>query len=248
MSAISFSFNVRVAALSGSLLLPLPAAAAHPFDCQVVGKVTDISSIPIPEVEVSVVRPAGMGRSVLTAKDGRFIISGLPEGAVLLRFRRLGYEVREVEVRVGDEKLTSTDVVLKPIPEELDSITIRSEERAALREFYEHKSTRGSYAKFFTAEDIRKRGASYASDMFRSVPGVTLAASAFPGSTVRIRGCMPMLWIDGQRIPNSELDDVISPGDIAGLEFYTSLAGTPAQYMDRTTRACGSILVWTKNR
>ena len=173
---------------------------------------------------------------------------GLPQGAVLLRFRRLGYEVREVEVRLGDDNVTPMDVVLKPIPEELDSMTVRAEEHDALREFYEHKATRGSYAKFYTAEDIRKRGASYASDMFRNVPGVTLAASSFSGSTVRVRGCMPMLWVDGQRVPNSELDDLVSPTDIAGLEFYTSMAGTPAQYMDRSTRACGSILVWTKNR
>lgn len=240
--------SIPTAALAALLLRPFPAAAAATSDHQVAGTVLDISSAPIPQVEVSVVRPEGSGRSVLTAKDGRFTIRGLPTGTVLLRFRRLGYELREVEVRIAAEQLTPIEVILKPIPEELDSMTVLSQEHDALREFYEHKATRGSYAKFYTAEDIRKRGASFASDMFRNVPGVTLASATFSGSTVRIRGCMPMLWIDGQRVPNSELDDVVSPGDIAGLEFYTSMAGTPAQYMDRTTRACGSILVWMKNR
>lgn len=233
-----------VASFSG-----LPSArASRALDREVAGTVRDVASEPIPEVEVSVLRPAGIARPVLTGKDGHFRMRGLPEGSVLLRFRRLGYEVRELEVRVAGDRLTPVEVVLKPIPEELDSMTVRAEEHDALREFYEHKAMRGSYAKFYTAEDIRKRGASFASDMFRNVPGVTLAASSFTGSTVRIRGCMPMLWIDGQRVPNSELDDIVSPNDIAGLEFYTSMAGTPAQYMDRSTRACGSIIVWMKNR
>lgn len=240
--------SIPTAALTALLLGTLPTPAPAAPDNQVAGTVTDIAGAPIPQVEVSVVRPEGAARPVVTAKDGKFSMRGLPPGAVLLRFRRLGYALREVEVRTAAEQLTSIEVVLKPIPEELDSMMVLSQERDALREFYEHKATRSSYAKFYTAEDIRKRGASFATDMFRNVPGVTLAAGTFSGSTVRIRGCMPMLWIDGQRVPNSELDDVVSPGDIAGLEFYTSMAGTPAQYMDRTTRACGSILVWMKNR
>ncbi len=217
-------------------------------DHELAGIVTDVSSTPIPEVEVSVVRPAGAGRNAITAKDGRFAIAGIPEGQIVLRFRRLGYEARDVEINMTHDKRTSVDVMLKPIPAELDSMLIRAEEQSALREFYDHKSTRGSFAKFYTAEDIRKRGATYPTDMFRNVPGITLAASSYTGATVKIRGCQPMLWIDGQRVPNSEVDDVVSASDIAGLEFYTSMAGIPAQYMDRTTRACGSILVWTKNR
>jgi hypothetical protein len=240
--------NLRVLTLVASFLWMLSPRAVSAADHELAGTVTDVSSTPIPQVEVSVVRPSGVGRPVLTAKDGRFRMQGLPEGAVLLRFRRLGYEGRELEVKVTGDKIAPIDVVLKPIPEELDSMTVRAEEHDALREFYEHKAMRGGYAKFYTAEDIRRRGASFASDMFRNVPGVTLSAGTFSGSTVRIRGCMPMLWIDGQRVPNSDLDDIVSPMDIAGLEFYTSMAGTPAQYMDRSNRACGSIIVWTKNR
>ncbi|MEP6872496.1 MAG: carboxypeptidase regulatory-like domain-containing protein [Anaerolineaceae bacterium] len=229
---------------------PHSAAAADStgVDHELAGIVTDVSSTPLPEVEVLIVKPAGAGRKVITAKDGHFAIAGVPEGQILVRFRRLGYEARDVEVNVTKDKRTSLNVMLKPVPAELDSMLIRSEEQNALREFYDHKSTRGSFAKFYTAEDIRKRGAAYPTDMFRNVPGITLTASSYTGSTVRIRGCQPMLFIDGQRVANSEVDDVVSASDIAGLEFYTSMAGTPAQYMDRTTRACGSILVWTKNR
>ncbi|MEO5904495.1 MAG: carboxypeptidase regulatory-like domain-containing protein [Gemmatimonadaceae bacterium] len=238
---------VAVAVNAASAYLPALAETSG-TDHELAGVVTDVSSTPIPEVEVSIIRPPGSSKAVKTKKDGRFVLSGLPDGDVLVRFRRLGYEVREVEIKRTSDKRTSIDVMLKPVPAELDSMLVRAEEHDALREFYDHKAARGSYAKFYTAEDIRKRGAMYPTDMFRNVPGVTLASSALVGATVRIRGCQPMLWIDGQRVPNSEVDDLVSATDIAGLEFYTSMAGTPAQYMDRTTRACGSIVVWTKNR
>src|SRR5215203_173400 len=226
-------------------------SAAHaeraPFK-DLTGVVTDIANEPIPNVEVSIVKPSGNSREVTTGKDGRFSIKGVPEGNVSVRFRRLGYEVRVIEVRMESADKTSLDVVLKPVPEELEAMLIKEDEQNALREFYEHKKQRSSYGKFFTADEIRRRGAINTSDMLRNLPGVRLSLSSGNGNTVKVRGCSPMLWIDGQRVPNSEVDDIVSPGDIAGLEFYQSMAGIPAPYMDRSTRACGAILVWTKNR
>ncbi|MBA2707028.1 MAG: carboxypeptidase regulatory-like domain-containing protein [Gemmatimonadaceae bacterium] len=215
---------------------------------ELAGIVVDISSAPIPEAEVSVVKPPGIGKGVLTSKEGRFVIRGVPTGAVSLQVRRLGYEARIVDLQLTDATRNAVEIVLKPVPEELEAMLISAEEKSALREFYEHKAQRSGYAKFFDQKDIKRRGARFPSDLFRSIPGVTLSASTFSGNLVRVRGCQPMLWLDGQRVPNSEVDEVVSPGDIAGLEFYSSMAGTPAPYLDRSTRACGTILVWTKNR
>ena len=67
------------------------------------------------------------------------------------------------------------------------------------------------------------------------------------GSVVRIRGCRPLLWIDGQRVPGAELDEVLNVRDIAALEVYNSFAGIPPQFIDRETN-CGAIVVWTKVR
>jgi hypothetical protein len=214
---------------------------------ELTGVVTDIAHVPIPDVEITMVKPGGNFQAT-TTQDGRFTLKGLPSGNISVKFRRLGYEVRTIEIAMNAASQTVLDVVLKPIPEELEAMLINSEERDALREFYEHKKQRSSYGKFYTAEDIRKRGVTYPSDLFRNLPGVRLTASPFSGSMVRIRGCQPMLWMDGQRVPNSEVDEVASPSDIAGLEFYPSMAGTPPQYLDRSTRACGAIIVWTKNR
>jgi len=244
--------------LSALLLSTAPLVGAHnsraqashelAADFELIGIVTDIASVPIPEVEVSIVKPSGVSRRVLTAKDGHFVIVGIPAGAISVQARRIGYEARVIEVVMTTSRQTAVEIMLKPVPKELEELVVKADEAEALREFYDHKRRLSSYAKFFDQNDVRKRGATYPSDLFRSIPGVQLASTGFTGSAVRIRGCMPMLWIDGQRVPNSEVDEVVSPGDIAGLEFYMSMAGTPAQYLDRSTRACGTILVWTKNR
>jgi outer membrane receptor for ferrienterochelin and colicin len=123
-----------------------------------------------------------------------------------------------------------------------------NDRKGGLREFYEHKDQRQTFAKFLDQEEIRKRSPMYSSDLFRSVPGISIKSANYNGNTIRIRGCQPMLWVDGQRVPGAELDEVIPPDDIAGIEFYTSMAGVPAQYMERQNRACGTIMVWTKKR
>jgi hypothetical protein len=87
-----------------------------------------------------------------------------------------------------------------------------------------------------------------ASDLFRNVPGVSVKTNPAGGNAIRIRDCQPMVMIDGQRSPGAELDELISPGDIAAVEFYPSSAGVPAQYLERGNRLCGLILVWTKNQ
>ncbi len=123
-----------------------------------------------------------------------------------------------------------------------------TDRKAGLREYYEHTARRQTFAKFLDQDDIRKRSPMYSSDLFRSVPGISINPSNYNGNTIRIRGCQPMLWVDGQRVPGAELDEVIPPDDIAGIEFYTSMAGVPAQYIERANRACGTIMVWTKKR
>jgi hypothetical protein len=86
-----------------------------------------------------------------------------------------------------------------------------------------------------------------ASELLRSAPGVTLASNQSGGNAIRIRGCQPMVWLDDQRVPGAELDELIVPSEIAALEFYASSAGIPAQYLERGNRLCGLILIWTKS-
>ena len=139
------------------------------------------------------------------------------------------------------------EIVLTIIPAELANVFVVGAP-GRLNEFFQRRQTRAAFGRFMDQEEIRKKGPRNASDLFRSVPGVSVKTNPAGGNAIRVRDCQPMVLIDGQRSPGAELDEVITPGDIAAIEFYPSGAGVPAQYLERANRLCGLILVWTKNQ
>ena len=212
------------------------------------GLIVDVARAPIAGAEVVAVNRGNTLTQVLTANDGSFTLAGLPAGPVTLRLRRLGYEPKTIELQIGLPAAAPLDIVLTASATELKEVVIKVEDVTPLDEFKMHRKQNRGTAKFYDQEEIRKRGAMFASDLFRTVPGVRVQTSMSRGNEIRIRGCQPIVWIDGQRVPGVELDEVTTPGDIAGIEFYPSMAGTPAKYSERSARPCGTLLVWTKTR
>jgi len=212
------------------------------------GVIVDVARLPIEGAEVAAVNHGNTLTQVLTAKDGTFTLAALPAGPVTLRLRRLGYEPKSIEVQIGLPATAPLDIILTASATELKDVVIKVEDVGPLDEFNLHRKQNRGTAKFYDQEEIRKRGAMYPSDLFRTVPGVRVQTSMIRGNEIRIRGCQPIVWIDGQRVPGVELDEVTTTGDIAGIEFYPSMAGTPAKYSERSARPCGTLLVWTKTR
>jgi hypothetical protein len=114
-----------------------------------------------------------------------------------------------------------------------------------LREFHRHaQANRLGY--FIDAKQMAVLHPAYASDALRRIPGVVVRPSTGIGNQVRIRGCAPLVWVDGARTPGAELDEVTHGNDVAAVEIYRSLAGVPAEYSDRRA-TCGTIVVWLKS-
>jgi len=212
----------------------------------VSGVVRDLSGAPISDVEVGIIRGERLQQFVVTAADGKFLLTGVHAGVVPLRIRRLGYAMQFLDVDARTPAASTLDIVLKTVANELDDVMIAGAEDR-LRGFYDRKRQRGSFGKFLEAHEIRRLGPTNSSDLFRTVPGVVVS-SASGGNALRIRGCQPMVWLDGQRVPGAELDEVIQPSGIAAIEFYPSSAGIPAQYLERQNRLCGLFLVWTRTQ
>ena len=212
------------------------------------GVVTDPARVPIPEAEVTVVIPPGTGRSTVTDGRGRFNLGEFTAGQMTLRIRRLGYEARTMDVQVGaGGQHTAIEIALTIIPAELANVLVTGAP-GRLDEFFQRRQQRAAFGRFMDQEDIRRKGPTFASDLFRNVPGVSIKTNPAGGNAIRVRNCQPMVLIDGQRSPGAELDEVMQPGDIAAIEFYPSSAGVPAQFLERGNRLCGLILVWTKNQ
>ena len=234
-------YLVTTAANGQSVSTP---AAAH----ELKGIVIDILRAPIAHAKITVDHGTTFLRQTLTAGDGTFNLGAVGVGGVSLRIRQLGYEPRTLELQIGPDQPAPLEVILTAGATELKKVVISVDEVSSLDEFNQHRKENRGSARFYDQEEIRRRGAMYPSDLFRTVPGVSVKSGIAGGNAIRIRGCQPVVWVDGQRVPGAELDEVTTPGDIAGIEFYPSMAGTPAKYMERSEQPCGTLLVWTKSR
>lgn len=222
-----------------------PGAPAAVYELK--GSIVDGSRLPLGQVEIVLIRDAAVVYTILSGDKGRFTFRGVAAGPVMLHFRRLGYAAQTVELVVGPGGHPSVrEIVLVELPAQLAEIQINTDSAdSRYRGFYERRQQRASFGRFLEHKDILRLGPPNSSDLFRTVPGITIL-SASGGNAIRIRGCQPMVLVDGQRVPGAELDEVIRPGDIGAIEFYPSSAGVPAQYMERGNRLCGMILVWTR--
>jgi carboxypeptidase family protein/TonB-dependent receptor-like protein len=239
-------FCLAAAMLSGSLRAQAPGSSARIY--RLSGVVTDSAHGPLAGVQITATLSSGeANRSAQTDSLGRFQLGSLGAGALTLKARRLGYASRTVQVAIGTAaESTTVAIVLAEVPAELQDVLVTAPLQGKLQGFYQRRQQRGPFARFLDENEIRRMGPRNASDLFRTMPGIALASTSNGGNAIRIRGCQPMVWVDGQRVPGAELDEVIFPSDIAAIEFYASSAGIPAQYLERGNRLCGLILVWTK--
>jgi Carboxypeptidase regulatory-like domain/TonB-dependent Receptor Plug Domain len=239
-------------AACGALMAAPRIAAAQSVTPQsaaryaLAGVVAGTDGAAVPDAEITIVSVGADSVRVRSDSAGKFRASGLTTAAVTVRVRRLGYQPKSLDLmlREGSPPIVIT---LEPNPAELGTVKIReiaAEPDARLREFYARRAT-NSFGRYFEASEIEKRRPQFISEMFRQVPGATLSASGRIGNTLRIRGCPPLVWVDGVRIPNSQIDEVVTPSDVAAVEIYNSFAGIPAQYFDRSA-TCGTILVWSR--
>jgi hypothetical protein len=140
-------------------------------------------------------------------------------------------------------------ILLEPAPQDLAAMEVRDSSlpEGLLKGFMDRRQS-NALGHYFTREEILARQPQFLSELLRTVPGVTIAQSRVGGFRIRMRGCRyaPLVWVDGSRLPGLELDEIARTDDVAALEVYTTPAGVPAQYLDRSNVGCGTILVWTR--
>lgn len=222
-----------------------PSLAAEPFT--LTGIVTDESKAPIASAELLLGRNGESNRLFRTGTDGRFSFEGVVSGPVSLTARRLGYRVRTITLQINEA--TARDplsVILQTIPGDVAPVYVEGVD-SRLDAFYIHKH-QNTFGRFIEQTEIERKGPVFVSELFRTVPGAVVKPSGRLGNIVRLRGCQPMIWIDGIHVQNAEIDDVVNPADIAGIEIYNAWSNLPSEYMDREGAGCGAIVVWTKSR
>lgn len=215
------------------------------------GIVTDSAGTALEGAQVRLARGDSILEMVTTRNGGSFSIA-TPGRSDRLVARRLGFARVEIPSDSVVWRRDSIIIVLAALPARLSDFEVFAsggDMDALMRDFYARRES-NSFGHYFTRDEIRQSGKHHASELLRQTPGVTLSASRRFGYVVRFRGCRdaPMIWLDGNRLPGAELDDVTNGNDLAAMEVYRSPAGVPAQFLDRSNRGCGTILLWTRNR
>lgn len=214
---------------------------------EVAGIVIDEGKAPIQSAELALMRQGEPSRLVRSGANGRFSFSNVRPGPIALTVRRLGYKATSVDVEMSPTGVAApVEISLEEIASDVAAVIVEGS-KGHLKEFYEHKAT-NNFGKFFDQKEIEKRNPAYLSELMRTVAGASIASSERVGNRVLLRGCKPTVWLDGMRAFGAEVDELVRPTDVAGMEVYPSWAGIPLQYQDRDNRMCGVILVWTRNQ
>ncbi len=224
--------------------LPVPHARA------LAGTVANREGTPLAGAEVAAIEHDSTIQRSVSDESGHFHLDQLPAGTIHLRVRHIGFETRNLAVdQAADGPAPALFVKLDPVVAVLDGMAVSATEPDSLspqlREFYSRANAShfGFYIDEKRLNDLRPE---FASDALRTVPGVVVRPARI-GNDVRIRGCAPLVWIDGMRAKGAQVDEVTHGTDVAAIEVYESLAGVPAQYTDRSA-TCGTILIWTRTR
>lgn len=208
------------------------------------GIVADSTGAPIANADVGI---ALLRRLTRTDDSGRFAFANLAADSVELSVRRIGYKAVKQHISVtGDARIT-----LVRSAAVLDAVDVRTQRlREGIEGFYRRTVTgMGTYV---TRDDIANHHTIRTSDVLRSTPGIRFVRVAgglgirFNSSAIVRRDCTPMIWLDGQRAPGLEIDDVPA-SDVEGIELYSGPSTTPLQFSQYSSAStCGTIVVWTR--
>lgn len=226
-----------------------PAARVLRGGAALTGTVRDDQGHPVPNARVLLL---GAGRETTTSATGAFVLDSVPGGSWTAEARAIGYTPTRTAVTLYDGRPTRTTLAFAARVQTLEQVVVLgrpSPTVAFLADFARRK--RASIGRFYTQQDLRAQNVVLLTQFFNTVPGAhVVSGDEFLNPVIRFReGCLPMLVLDGMPIPEGvrELDWLVRPQDVLGMEVYTSTTTLPPQYAGLTKGStCGAVVVWTR--
>lgn len=212
-----------------------PAGAAAQ---SIVGKTVDATSgAPIVTAAVELLDGVSAVRArVLTDSTGAFRVMAPLPGRYRLRITMIGYATIESGELAADQG-TQLEVDVRMDPEAVGLEPIRVVARrefpvGRLAEYYERAewTKRTGNGRVFMRDEIERLRPIRITHLLQMVP--------------RRRDCPMSYFLDGIPIELSDLDLMISPEEVEGVEVYRSALQLPPEYAGLA--ACGATLVWLR--
>lgn len=218
------------------------------------------------------------GSSVQTTSTGTVSLRFLPEGGSLVRLTKVGYQPRTMTVAISPSDTTPITLVMARIAELPKVVTTDSAPHytsPALRGFEERRKFESGY--FITESELRKNeGRLLANLLMSKAPGVRIRAGSTNASYLMASarcasGGPPQVYLDGVPLATAgpppttrtrstssgaaPADLVMAPfnlnefqiSELAAVEYYPDNEVAPIQF-EHTSRRCGALLLWTRER
>jgi hypothetical protein len=169
----------------------------------------------------------------------------------MVEARAIGYQPARAVVDIPAADGISADFTLETLVATVDTVRVRSDRRSGqMAEF--DKRRRAGFGSFIDASQLEARSPVFMADIFRTVPGITIASGQSAQGRVLMRGngapCVPAVFLNGMnvQVPDGNLDAIMNSQEVMAVEVYTRTGSVPAQFDSRN--GCGSIVVWTGAR
>lgn len=183
---------------------------------------------------------------------GNFRLGGLPAGTQSIEVRQIGYAPRRYAVDLSPNRESRVAATLEEHATVLKGVEVTARKSNRDLTGFETRKRRG-FGTFLSRDDIERRGAISTTDLFRALPGVQVMWDGTGYVVQMARGatmgsCPVQYYIDGAPFlsQGSDLDQLVNPNDIEGIEIYKSGAETPAQFQGTGGGPCGTVVIWTR--
>jgi hypothetical protein len=230
---------------------PRRVAALRTGKATLTGVVYNGAGRPIPGADVTVVGAAG---KTTTDSTGHFALRNLPSGTQTLVVKRLSFGEHNEPVDISATKPANVIVKLDQAATQLAKVTVTAKWEQELQKigFTQRKKT--GLGHYLTREQIESRLPQNISDVFTTMPGLTLDYSGGGEPVIKSSrsaggGCVNY-YVDGvpykQQTPG-DINEFMRPGELEAVEVYNS-EETPGEFQSAGSTSCTTIIMWTKTR
>ena len=219
------------------------------------GRVVTAAGTPVVGARVDV---QGTNGATLTKENGEFFLTELPSGTQTVIARQIGYEPVEHPVELSTRAPAFVTITMSKPAQVLAPVVVKAQSQGdglTKLGFTDRKRSGAGY--FVDADEIMKRGPNLLTDVFRTIPALKVSPGGMYGTeyvvedarSVGTAGACVRYVIDGapyQAIYPGDIDRLIPPWDIAGIEVYHG-ANVPMQFSFGGESGCAVIVIWSKN-
>jgi TonB-dependent receptor len=218
-------------------------AAGNAFaDGRISGQLTaEISGMPL---QGSRVKIEELNQTAVTARDGRFVMSGVKPGSYTLSVSYLGVETMTREITVTDNQTTVANFKISPERPEQEYVIVLGQ-AGSLNKALNRQRSADNVVSAVSADAIGQLPDTNVSEALQRLPGLSIERDQGEGRYVRVRGLGPdynAVTINGVSLPSPDSGRRAVALDVIPSDLLEGLVVTKTLTPDMDANALGGSI------